>query len=84
MYSTEAALDRSVDDLVCPGILSALFAYEAVALDAQTIHFSQHSLQQLVRGLGRDACPLKVTDFLPLPQDLAAHVLDFISEVMFR
>jgi hypothetical protein len=64
----------------CPRILSALLAYEAVALDAQTIHFGQHSLQQLVRGLGRDARSLKVTDFLPLPQDSAAHVLDFVSD----
>jgi hypothetical protein len=62
----EAALDRSIDDFVRARIFSALFADEAVALDTQAIHFSQHALQQLVRGLGRGAGPLKVMDFLPL------------------
>jgi hypothetical protein len=78
--SPEAPLCWSIDDLISPRIFSALLAYEPVALDAQAINFGQHSLQQLFRGLCRDARPLKGTDFLPLPKDLAAHVLDFASD----
>jgi hypothetical protein len=36
--------------------------------------------KQFVRGLGWNTGPLKVTDFLPLPQNLAAHVLNLISD----
>jgi hypothetical protein len=79
--SSEAPLSWFVDDLIAPWILSPLLAYEAVALDAQTINLGQHPFGRF----GRDACPLKGTDFLPLPEDLPAHMLDFIPDgVMAR
>jgi hypothetical protein len=45
--STEAALDRSIDDFVRARIRSALLAHESVALSAQTIHFRKVSVHFL-------------------------------------
>src|SRR6266403_3282677 len=78
--SPETALDRSVDDFVGAGIFSALLAYLPITLGAQTVYLGLHPFQQLFRGLGGDARALKVLNFFSLPQDLAAHVLDFAPD----
>jgi hypothetical protein len=53
-----------------------------VTLGAQPIYSSQHPPQKLFGGFGGDARPLEVLDLLPLPQDLAAHVLDFRADML--
>jgi len=53
-----------------------------VTLGTQPIYLSQHPLQKLFRGFGVDARPLQVLDLFLLPQDLAAHVLDFRADVV--
>ena len=54
-YSTEAPLDRSVDDFVCSRILSALITDQAVALLAKSINLGLHPHQQFIGGLGCNA-----------------------------
>jgi hypothetical protein len=80
--STEAPLDRPIDDFVGAWILSALLPYQPVALDAQPINSALHPAQQLLGRRGRDTGPLKVLYLFALSQDLAAHVLDFGTDTI--
>jgi hypothetical protein len=79
-YSTEAPLDRPVDDFVGSGILSALITYEAVALLAKSINLGLHPHQQFIGGLGCNARALEILNLFPVPHDLAAQVFDFSSD----
>jgi len=54
-------------------IFPALLTYQVVASAAEPVNFSS---QEFVCRPGGNPRPLKVTDFLPLPQNLAAHKLD--------
>jgi hypothetical protein len=80
--SPETALARSVYDFVGARIFSALLAYLPVTLGAQTIYFGLHPFQQVFGGFGWDASALEIPNLFPLPQDLAAHVLDFRANVV--
>jgi hypothetical protein len=75
--SSEAPLDRPVDDFVGARILSALLAYQSVALGAQPVNFGLHPAKQLFGGSGGDPGPLKILYLFALPLDLAAHLIDF-------
>jgi hypothetical protein len=79
-YLTEAPLDGAVDDFVCSRILSALIAYQAVALLAKSINLGLHPYQQFIGGLGCNARALEILNLFPVPHDLAAHVFDFSSD----
>jgi hypothetical protein len=79
-YSTEAPLDRPVDDFVCSGILSALITYQAVALLAKSINLGLHPHQQFVGGLCCNARALEILNLFPVPHDLATHKFDFCSD----
>jgi hypothetical protein len=80
--SPEAALYRAVDGLISTGIFDPLLFALAVPLNTLRVDFALHPRQQLFRGLRRNAGPLKVLDFLPLPHERAAHPLDLVSDVM--
>jgi hypothetical protein len=60
----------------------AVFAHQAVALNAKPVDLVLHPLQQGVRRQCAEAGPLQALDFLPLPENLPAHMLDFISDVV--
>jgi hypothetical protein len=75
--SSEAPLDRPVDDFVGAGVLSALLAYLPVPFGAKVIDLREHTGQKLFRGFRRDTRTLEVPNLLPLPQYLATHVFDF-------
>jgi hypothetical protein len=60
----------------------ATLAHQPVALCAQLIDLGLHPGQQLFRGLGWKACPLKVPNFSPLPQDLTAADVHFLPGCM--
>jgi hypothetical protein len=78
-YSTEAPLDRPVDDFVCSGILSALIT-NPVALLAKSINLGLHPHQQFIGGLGCNARALEILNLFPVPHDLAAQEFDFCSD----
>jgi hypothetical protein len=80
--SPETALARSVYDFVGARIFSALLAYLPVTLGAQPVYFGLHPFQQLFGGFGRDAGALEILNLFSLPQDLAAHALDFGADVV--
>src|SRR6266404_1239724 len=80
--SPETALARSVYDFVGARIFSELLAALPVTLGAQPVYFGLHTFQQLFGGFGRDAGALEILNLFPLPQDLAAHVLDFRADVV--
>jgi len=56
-------------------------AHQFVALCAQLIDLGLHPGQQLFRGLCGDTRALKVSNFSPLPQDLAAPMFNFFPDV---
>ena len=59
----------------------ATLTHQPVARYVQLIELGLHPRQQLFRGLGRNACPLKVPNFSPLPVDLAAPTFNFFPDV---
>jgi hypothetical protein len=71
-----------MDDFVRAGILAALLADLTVPFGAKPVDPGLHSRQQLFRRTGGNPSPLQLPDFTALPRHLAAHVLDFISEVI--
>jgi hypothetical protein len=71
-----------MDDFVSARILAALLANLPVPFRAKPVDPGLHPGQQLFRRTGGDPCPLKLADFTALPSHLAAHVLDFISELI--
>ena len=71
-----------MDDFVRARIFSALLANLPVTLGAKPVDLGLHPRQQFFRRSGWDPCPLKLANFTALPRHLAAHVLDFISEVV--
>jgi hypothetical protein len=75
--SSEAPLDRPVDDFVDAGIFSALLACQSVALGAESVNFCLHPAKQFFGGSGGDPGPLKILYLFALPLDLAAHLIDF-------
>jgi hypothetical protein len=79
-YSTEAPLDRAVDDFVCSRILSALIACQAVALLAKSINLGLHPHQQFIGRLCCNARALEILNLFPVPHNLAAQVFDFSSD----
>jgi hypothetical protein len=79
-YSTEAPLDRPVNDFVCSGILPALITNQVVAFLAKSINLDLHPHQQFIGGLGCNARALEILNLFPVPHDLAAHVFDFGSD----
>jgi hypothetical protein len=62
------------------GIFFALFANLPVTLGTQAIYFALHSLQQLFGRLCGDARPPQGLNLFALPEDLATHVLNFVSD----
>jgi hypothetical protein len=71
-----------VDDLVCAGVLPSRFAHQAIALLAKAVDLVLHPLQQRLRRRRADARSLQGLNFLALPQNLPAHVLNFIPDVI--
>ena len=59
-----------------------VFAHQSVALDAKPVDLVLHPLQQRIRRHRADPRSLKALDFLPLPQDLPPHVLNFVPDVV--
>jgi hypothetical protein len=61
---------------------AALLLFEQFTLSTKVVDFGVHpSKEEFSRG-GGNPCPLKLEDFLALPSDLDAHVLDFGTDVM--
>jgi hypothetical protein len=71
-----------VDDLGRTGILPARFANEAVAFAAKPVNLVLHALQQGSGCYRADAGALQGLDFLPLPENLPAHMLNFVPNVV--
>jgi hypothetical protein len=71
-----------MDNFVGAGVLPPLLAYLEIPLRAQLIDLGKHPCQQLFRRGCADPGSLKVTNFPPLPLDLAAPVLDLDSELI--
>ena len=78
----EAPLDRAIDGFVRAWILPALLTNLPVPLSTKPVDLGLHPGQQLFCRAGGDPRPLKLADFPALPSHLAAHVLDFASEVV--
>jgi hypothetical protein len=67
--STEAASDRTVDDLVSAGVLSALFPELTVRFNAESVEFALHTDQQLFRRGGADPGAFEIPNLTPRRED---------------
>jgi hypothetical protein len=61
---------------------TALLLLEPVPLVTKALNLCQHPLQQKLSRCRPNAGALKLEDFLTLPSDLDAHVLDFGTDVI--
>jgi hypothetical protein len=64
----------------CRDIFCAIRQLAGHALGTQAIYFALHSLQQLFGRLCGDARPPQGQNLFALPEDLATHVLNFVSD----
>jgi hypothetical protein len=74
--------DNLVRVIVIPPARQTVFAHQAVAFDAEPVDLGLHPLQKGVCSHRTDAGSLQGLDFLPLPENLPAHMLDFIPDVV--
>jgi hypothetical protein len=74
------------DNLVGAGVFflarQTVLANQAVALHAKPVDLVLHPLQKGVCRHCADAGALESLNFLPLAEDLPAHMLDFIADVV--